>query len=155
MAAVRDVLAQGGFANVRTWIQSGNIAFSTNLSAKQTAARVRELIHTELGPDLSVIVKTPSELQSVLDGNPFADDAHAINRVFFVLANQAPDPHTARELMAQSFGEDKLFITPKATYLYIPGSAARSRLNTAFLEKKLGLAMTSRNFNTVSKMIGF
>lgn len=87
MVDLRRVLDEGGFANVRTWIQSGNIALQTPLDAAQTAQRVHDLLHTHLGVDLAVIVKTRDELQAVLDGNPFTGDAYDIKRVFFTLGN--------------------------------------------------------------------
>lgn len=155
MAALREALAQGGFADVRTWIQSGNVALRTGLSADDTAREVRRLIREKLGPDLPVIVKTPGELQAVLAANPFADGAHDAKRVFVALANETLPAATARALMAQDFGDEKLAITDAAAYLCIPGSAARSRLGLPVLEKAFGFAMTTRNLNTLGKMAGF
>ncbi|MDO5290654.1 MAG: DUF1697 domain-containing protein [Pseudomonadota bacterium] len=155
MAALREVLTQGGFADVRTWIQSGNVALTTDLSAQDTAREVRRLIHEKLGPDLPVIVKTPRQLQAVLAKNPFADGRHDIKRVFVALANEPLDAACARALLAQDCGDEQLAITEAAAYLYIPGSAARSRLGLPLLEKSFGLAMTTRNLNTLSKMAGF
>lgn len=153
MADVRRVLSDGGFFDVRTWTQSGNIALQTTLNAAQTRARVHELLHMRLGVDLAVIVKTRDELQAVLDGNPFTGAARDIRRVFFTLGN-APlaDPN---DLYAQDFGEEKLVIAPQAAYLYIPHDASRSKLGNAFLEKRLGQRLTTRNFNTLSKMLVF
>jgi uncharacterized protein (DUF1697 family) len=37
--------------------------------------------------------------------------------------------------------------------MYIPGSAARSRLNNNFLERKLGTPLTTRNRNTLAKLV--
>lgn len=150
MADVRRVLTDGGFADVRTWIQSGNIALQSALDAAQTSDRIRDLLHIHLGVDLAVIVKTREQLQEVLDGNPFTDESYDIKRVFFTLANvPLADPN---DLNAQDFGEDKLAIAPQAAYLYIPRDASRSKLGNAFLEKQLGQRLTTRNFNTLSKM---
>lgn len=53
MADVRRVLSDGGFADVRTWIQSGNIALQTALDAAQTSHRIHDLLRTHLGVDLA------------------------------------------------------------------------------------------------------
>lgn len=59
-------------------------------------------------------------------------------------------------MSARDFGADRLAIQPQAAYLYIPpADASRSKLSNAFLEKQLGLCLTTRNFNTLSKMVGF
>jgi len=56
-------------------------------------------------------------------------------------------------LLDKDFGEEKLVITSKAAYMYIPGSSARSKISNNMLEKMLGVSSTTRNFNTMSKLI--
>jgi uncharacterized protein (DUF1697 family) len=55
--------------------------------------------------------------------------------------------------MAEDFGDEKLVIAETAGYMYIPGNAARSKLSNVKLEKKLGVAATTRNFNTLKKLV--
>ena len=153
MADVRRVLGDSGLHNVRTWIQSGNIALDTALSAADTAALIHERLQTQLNVDLAVIVKTPAELQQILAENPFVGEGYDAKRVFFTLANQ---PLTdSAGLGAQDFGAEQLCIRPQAAYLYIPQDASRSKLGHAFLEKQLGLSLTTRNGNTLRKMMAF
>ena len=153
MADVREVLGNNGFIDVRTWIQSGNIALQTSLDAATTAVQIRQLLQTHLGVDLATVIKTKEQLQAVLDGNPFNQDEYDLKRVFFTLCNQ-PLADTA-DLIGQDFGEEKLCICEQAAYMYIPTDASRSKLSNVFLEKKLGVSLTTRNFNTISKMITF
>ena len=153
MADVREVLGNNGFIDVRTWIQSGNIALQTSLDAATTAVQIRQLLQTHLGVDLATVVKTKEQLQAVLDGNPFNQDEYDLKRVFFTLCNQ-PLADTA-DLIGQDFGEENLCICEQAAYMYIPTDASRSKLSNVFLEKKLGVSLTTRNFNTISKMITF
>lgn len=56
MADVRQVLGGNGFDDVRSWIQSGNIALRTDQDAKATAARIQSLLRAHLQVDLPVIV---------------------------------------------------------------------------------------------------
>ena len=153
MAAVREVLGGNGFANVRTWIQSGNIALESTLTADEAATQIHDLLHTHLDVDLDVIVKTPAQLREILDGNPFAGGEYDAKRVFFTLCH-TPLADTAG-LAARDFGEEKLLIRPQAAYLYIPQDASRSKLGNAFLEKQLGLRLTTRNGHTLRKMADF
>jgi uncharacterized protein (DUF1697 family) len=152
MAQLREVLTNAGFQNVRTYIQSGNAIVTTHLSAKELEKRVHGLIKTHIGPDLAVVVRTGAQLKKMLDGNPFKQDFD-ISRVFFVSFSNPPDEQAAKDLAAMDYGDEKLVITPMAGYMYIPGSAARSKLSNVSLEKKLGVSATTRNFNTISKLI--
>ncbi|WP_314262140.1 DUF1697 domain-containing protein [Cardiobacterium hominis] len=153
MADVRRVLGDSGLQNVRTWIQSGNIAFETASSAADAAAHIHDQLQMQLNVDLAVIVKTPAELQQILAENPFTGEGYDAKRVFFTLANQ-PLADSA-DLSAQDFGAEKLCVRPQAAYLYIPQDASRSKLGNAFLEKQLGIRLTTRNENTLRKMITF
>ena len=151
MEKLRETLHQNGFPGARTWIQSGNVVLDTQLSPGETAEALRRMIREWIGPDLAVIVKTAEELSAVLAGNPFPDLAP--DRVFYTQGNGELDLDRAAALQSMDFGEERLAITPRAAYLYIPGSAARSRLSNNFLERRLGVPLTTRNCNTLRKLI--
>ncbi|MDO5665819.1 MAG: DUF1697 domain-containing protein [Bacteroidia bacterium] len=152
MAQLRQALSDNGFLNVQTWIQSGNVILDSDLSVKEVATKVSKLIKENIGADLKIIVKTPAEIKTVLDENPFGE-GYDISRVFFTLFNDIPDENLVKNLQEQDFGNDKFVITSNAIYLFIPGSAAETKLNNNFLERKLKIDATTRNFNTLSKMI--
>jgi len=151
MAQLRDVLSKAGFLNVRTYIQSGNALLETHLPAREVEKQVHELIEKHIGADLAVIVRTGEQLQQVLDNNPFTRED--ISRTFFVLFAEPPPPQKAKELMTEDFIDEKLVINETAGYMYIPGNAARSKLSNVKLEKKLDVTATTRNFNTVKKLV--
>jgi uncharacterized protein (DUF1697 family) len=152
MARLREVLAQAGFGNVRTYIASGNALVDSDLSAHEIERQVHDLIKEQIGPDLAVIVRTGDELQRVLDENPFTEGCD-ISRLFFVLFAAPPPDDKVKALLAEDFGDEKLAITQHAAYMYIPGTYGRGRLSGSVLEKKLGVAATMRNFNTLAKLI--
>ncbi|GIJ94687.1 hypothetical protein CAPN001_19840 [Capnocytophaga stomatis] len=152
MAYLREILEKGGFANVKTYIQSGNIVLQTELSPVEVSGKVHQLIKENIGAELPVIVKTADEMRQVLNENPFSEN-HDIKRVFFTLFNDELPQPLAKELKMQDFGEEKFDFTDKAMYLYIPTDASRSKLSNNFLEKKLNITATTRNFNTLSKLV--
>lgn len=151
MAKLRDVLSEGGFRNVRTYIASGNALVETDLSANAAEKRVHELIKRHIGPDLVVVARTGAQLRTMLDENPFVRGCD-LSRVFFTSFVVAPPPQKVNELLRQDFSPEKLVITKRGGYLCIPGSAARSKLSNNFLERTLGVSATTRNFNTLSKL---
>lgn len=154
MVRLREVLIGAGFGNVRTYVQSGNVVVDTGLSAHEVGKCVRELIKKHIGPDLAVLVRTGPELQKVLDENPFLQ-GYDISRVFFVVLGHIPAPEKVQELSSHDFGDEKLAFskTRESAYMYIPGPYGRGRLSNNFLEKKLGVSATMRNFNTMSNLI--
>ncbi len=152
MAELRKVLAQDGFANVRTYIASGNALVDSDLTPVEVEQRVHDLIKEHIGPDLAVIARTGIQLQKVLNENPFKD-GYDISRVFFTFFQAPPPEARIAELLSHNYLPEELAFTRDSAYLFIPGSAARSQLSNVWLEKQLGVAMTTRNFNTVSKLI--
>ncbi len=151
MAQLRQVLTEAGFEGVRTYIQSGNALVRTDLSAPEVEKRVHDLIQQHIGPDLVVVVRTGAQLQKILDGNPFPN--HDISRVFFTVLAQTPPEEKVKQVLAKDYAPEEVVITNDAAYLFIPGSAARSQLSNNYLEKKLGVGATTRNFNTMKKLI--
>jgi uncharacterized protein (DUF1697 family) len=152
MAQLRDVLVDASFGNVRTYIQSGNALVDTELSALETESLVHDLINEQIGPDLAVVARTGAEVQQVLLDNPF-QEGYDLSRVFFVLFARRPAADKVKELLAQDFGEEKLAIVGDAAYLYIPGTYGGGKLSNNFLEKKLNISATMRNYNTLRKLI--
>jgi uncharacterized protein (DUF1697 family) len=152
MAQLREVLTQAGFGNVRTYTQSGNALVNTDLSAKEVEKRVHDLIKKHIGADLVVVVRTTLQVQKILNGNLFKS-GHNISRAFFVLFEKTPPSQKVKELLTQDFSPEKLVITKDTAYMYIPGTYGRDTLSGGFLEKKLGVSATMRNFNTLSKLV--
>ena len=150
MADLRSALTRAGFARVRTWIQSGNVLVDTDLDRGHTREKVRQGLLSDLKVDLAVMATTQGEVMEVLAQNPF--EGADPDRVFYGFFNDAPDEDKARALMAEDFGEDRVAVTGRAVYMLIPGSAARSKLNNAFLQRRLGVDLTFRNRNTLNKL---
>lgn len=151
MAALRQALSKAGFENVRTWIQSGNALVDTELDRAQTEAAVQRVLREDIKTELAVIVKTAQEIREALEGNPFVD--LPLERVFFGFFNEIPPSGKVSALLSLDFGEDLLRISLNAVYTFIPGTAARTKLNNAWLQHKLGTALTFRNANTLNKLV--
>jgi|WetSurMetagenome_2_1015567.scaffolds.fasta_scaffold20354_4 uncharacterized protein (DUF1697 family) len=152
MARFRETLEQAGFAHVRTYIQSGNALVDTDFPAHTIEKSVRDLIRTEIGPDLSVLARTGSQLEEALEENPFTE-GYDISRVFFVLFAETPPADKVRELLSLDLSPEKLAFGKNTAYMYIPGVYGRGTLSGNFLEKKLGVTATMRNFNTMNRLV--
>lgn len=152
MAELRRILSENGFENVRTWIQSGNVVLNSSLPPGEIAQNIHHLIKDYIGAELGVVVKSRGELISVLEENPFGK-GYDLSRVFFSLFNDVLNPSRVEELHAVNFQPEELMVTPRAAYMFISGTYGRGKLSNNFIENKLKIMATMRNFNTISKMI--
>ena len=152
MARFREVLGKAGFTRVRTYIQSGNALVDTDLPAREVEKKVHDLIREHIGPDLTVIVRTGEQLEKVLEANPFRD-GYDISRVFFVSFAGPLPVQEAGELLSQDYSPEKLAFGNETAYMFIPGQYGRGTLSGGFLEKRLGIPATMRNFNTMDRLV--
>lgn len=151
MIPLREVLAKAGLVDVQTYIQSGNVLARSDLTALQVEKLVHEKIKKHFGGDLAILVRTPTQVRKIFEGNPFTNvDA---TRIFFTILASKPDPQKIKALADQDFSPDKFVVTDHAVYCYCPVSYGTSKLNNNSLERKLGVVATTRNYNTMSKLI--
>ncbi len=152
MARLREVLADMGLKNVRTYIQSGNAVVDTGLSPTELAARVRSIIREEIGPDLTIIVRDYAQIGQMLDGIPFGND-HDPSRVFVALLESEPSEEKVEQLAERDLGEEKVIISGSTAYMYILGTYGKGVLSNNSIEKMLGVRATTRNLNTLRKLM--
>jgi uncharacterized protein (DUF1697 family) len=152
MAQLRETLKKAGYANVRTYIQSGNALVDTGLPAHAVEKSVCELIRDHIGPDLVVMARTGAQLAESLEANPFSR-GYDISRVFFVSFEKMPPEQKVRDLLSLDLSPEKLAFGKNTAYMYIPGQYGRGVLSGNFLEKKLGVSATVRNFNTMNRLV--
>ncbi|MCM0641122.1 DUF1697 domain-containing protein [Cellulomonas wangsupingiae] len=150
MADLRRVVADAGYGDVRTYVNSGNVLLSTDgTDTEQVAATLRAACAEafEAGPD--VIVRTRDELRGVVDGNPFLgrDDDPTHHHVVF-LAGTAP----ARVPDVEVTAPEDLAVAGREVYLYLPGGIGRSPL-AARLARRPGPGGTARNWRTVTTLL--
>ncbi len=151
MAQLREALEKEGFGNPRTYIQSGNALVDTPLGPKAVEDRVKALIKKYIGPDLAVVARMPAQIEKMLKGNPFTE--RETPRVFYTFFGERPGKKEMAEVVSLDLSPNKVVFAPGGAYLYIPGSAARAKLNNNFLEKKLGVRATTRNANTLRALL--
>lgn len=150
MAELRVALTEAGLADVRTYIQSGNVIARSRLDGSGVARLVREVIRQSIGADITVITRTPHQIQRILQRNPFpqADSA----RLYFSLLAPRPAPHLLEELLAVNFAPDQVKVLDDTIYTRYATQHSDSRFTNNFFERKLKVAATTRNFNTLSRL---
>lgn len=152
MADLKEYLTLNGFANVSTYIQSGNIVVQSALDKTGIEKHIREIILKYFELSISVFVLSVDEVEQSLKNNPFVTDVEP-NKVFFTFLNVVPDEVLVDKLSVIDFGREKFKIIDKVLYFYVPEGMGKSKMNNNFFEKKLKVIATGRNLNTMRKML--
>src|SRR5262249_47595328 len=90
MPALRELLTGLGYADVETYLQSGNAVFTADAPASRVAADVGERLAAEVGVRTEVILRTADELRAVVDRNPMRVGDPARFMAWFLLEPPAP-----------------------------------------------------------------
>src|ERR1700678_528673 len=88
MADLRAMAQAAGFANVRTYIASGNLVFESELEEGAAKGALEAALRAYAGKPGGVIVRTGEDMAAVAAGNPFP--AAPTNRTVAVVLDAAP-----------------------------------------------------------------
>lgn len=154
MTHLKSVFETIGFANIRTYIQSGNVLFE---SEEQEPRKLERTIERELerayGFAVNVVVRTKDELRAVIDRNPFALRELADgDQLYVTFWADVPEPEAVQRLAAYSGDVDEYAFAPREVYLLCRKGYGTSKFSNNFLENKLKLPATTRNWATVNKL---
>src|SRR4030095_6324133 len=141
-----------GLKDVRTYIQSGNVVFSSAKSAARLAGEIEGCIEKKFGFHSKTFVLSVPELQRAAKGNPFpqADEAPQTLHLFFLAKPaKAAQLDAMTELKAKS---EQFVLKNKVFYFYTPQGFGISKL-AAKAEGLLGRDATARNWRTVGKLL--
>ena len=152
MAVLKTVLIDNDFQNVTTYIQSGNIILSSDLSKEAVSKKIQQLINDHFQLQIAVFCLDLNEMETVLQKNPFTDNIEP-NKLFFTFLNEEPAADLLADLEKIDFATDQFKVIDKVLYFYLPKGMANSKLNNNFFEKKLKVTATGRNLNTIHKLI--
>ncbi len=154
MAQLRELLSGLGYGDVRTHLQSGNAVFTAaETSPEQVALQIEGALESELGLAARVLVRTRAELQRVVAENPLLDVADDHARLLVVFLSGEFDRAAVSELAPADFEPDVFALGEREIYAFYPDGVHATRLSNAFWERRLGLAATGRNWNTVTRLL--
>ena len=168
MADLREVVAALGHTGVTTYIQSGNVLFTTaDTDTAKLAAALETAIEDRFGLWSSVVVLSRDELAEVLAANPYSDEPNP-RLVHVVFRNAEPSPEVrdrieaAVKAAAAKGSRDTVHSAGRALYLHTPDGFGRSELAQNLMrimtppskqKKQPALAATARNMATATKLL--
>lgn len=155
MAELRAMLEALGCANSRTLLQSGNAVFT--VSAKTSAMALEKKLEAEaqrrFGFAVAFMLRTAAEWETLIARNPFPDAAkNDPARLILMAFRDAPEAAAVKALRDGYKGPETIHVAGRDGYLIYPDGQGKSKLTNALLERKLGVAGTARNWNTVLRL---
>ena len=155
MQALKKSLENIGFTNVETYIQSGNVFVDTDEeSPAKVGFLIKQKIFKQFGHDVPVIVIGKEDLQACLDRNLFLNDEGVDLKKLYVsfISSELPE-NMITQLNLNFIKPDEIQLDGKRIYLKYDISPAKTRLDNKWIEKSMNVISTTRNWNTVNKLL--
>ena len=149
MAELRALLAELGYENVRTLLNSGNMVLSEG--AGETAARIEEALAERLGVSARVTVLTAAELTAIVQENPLLDRADTPSRLQCAFLFDPADRARLVSLLERRWEPEAFALGARVAYLWCPNGLSKSGLHKA-IRDILDDRVTTRTWNTVLKL---
>jgi uncharacterized protein (DUF1697 family) len=154
MDKLKELLAMPGLKNIATYIQSGNVVFDHKETDREVLiAKIEAKLLKGLGYEVKTLLKTIPELEAIIEHTPFKNPAEDMNQHVSFLSAE-PDKDAAKALMGLQTEAEQFRIVGTEVYILVKkGAYGETLFSNTFLEKKLKLAATTRNWATVNKMV--
>ncbi|MCJ9752506.1 DUF1697 domain-containing protein [Neorhizobium sp. BETTINA12A] len=143
MTELKSLCENLGFADVKTYIQSGNVLFRSDEAEAKVADKLDEALGRKFGRKPGVMVRSTGELEAIVENAPFPDAKPNFLLVHFLAERAAKD---ALDKMVAPDGEEAV-VAGREIYVHYPIGSGKSKLKLPALKPG-----TSRNLNTVRKL---
>lgn len=158
MENLRKLMEAAGYCKVKTYIQSGNVIFtSTEKSKEKMSKAIEELLDQQYGFDVSVFVVDKKDLDKAVDNNPFTDgkipEESGTKKMYVTFLSEIPSEEGMEKLRQSPIGDDVIELYENILYFKLATGAADSKLSNNLIESKLKLKATTRNWNTTLKLL--
>lgn len=151
MSELKEAFQLNGFADVQTYIQSGNIVLKSKGDETFIQNKIRQILKEKFHLDVQIFVLTKEELIIALENNPL-DKTFPGNMVYFTFLNQEVSTDKLNNLSKFAQEGEVLISKNKILYFYTSIGAGKSKISNTLIESKLNVVCTMRNRNTIEKL---
>lgn len=154
MADLKFLFEDLGYSEISTYIQSGNVIFTSDKTDEEEMAnKIEKAIEEKFGFEVPVIVRAANDLQKTLSNNPFyKGDETDTTPLHITFLAQEPTDENLDKMKTFDFPPDKYTIEGRDIFIYCEGKYHQSKLTNNFFENKLKVKATTRNLKTVKKL---
>lgn len=155
MADLKQMFAILGIKDALTYIQSGNVIFSSNDDEASLISKIELAIQQTFNMAVPVILRTINDLELIIRNNPFTDIEH-MNRIseidnfyIFLFSRILSTPDIECVSLYRGVGNCK--VVGRDMYVLFDSSIRNSKLANAL--PKIKIPVTSRNMKTIIKIV--
>jgi len=149
---LREKLAEAGFENVATYINSGNAIVRSAMNRKKVVATIADLCRADFDFDKAIFAPTLKEWDDLIAGNPFEKAAaEAPTTVHAALLEKTPKATDVERVRGCAVKGEGIEIVKHVAYLHTPHGFGTCKMAAKF-DAWIGVTNTARNWNTVLKM---
>ncbi len=155
MEVLRELCHSAKFECAQTYLQSGNVIFrARGRNLAEISEVLERSIEKRLGFRPAVVVRSIPELRAVIAHNPFGGRAGVEpSKLAVTFLGAAVNAAAGRALLEMEIAPEELRVHGRELYIYFPNGQARTKLSWPRVEKIVGPAFTSRNWNTVTNLL--
>jgi len=153
MAELRAMLTKIGCTNVQTYVQSGNAVFGTKLGGAKLTKAIEGALERYMGRRIATTLRTHKQLKAIIEANPFAKVATNPTYLCVTFLSNAPTKSEVAPLHARDWRPELFQVAGNQIYTWHPNGQGRSPLAAALGKLPLRGAVTTRNWNTVLKLL--
>ena len=154
MDVLRKHFTKMGFANVETFIASGNVLFNATEPVAELEQRIAFELERALGYPVGTFVRTPAELEAVVRHEAFPTDVidPSKHSLYIGFLGAKPSAETVRKVVALRTPVDELHIHKRELYWGCRVTYSQTQVKGPALARALGTEMTVRSITTVRKL---
>jgi uncharacterized protein (DUF1697 family) len=154
MAELRASLADAGFTDIVTHIQSGNVVLDDPHGDPEPAVadRVRRVLSDRHDLAVPVVVRPAADLEAIAAAHPDADGPIEPRFLHVLFLDRAPSPVDVEGLDPSRWAPDRWTVDGRDVHVTYPNGSGRSKLTIDVFERAWAVTATGRNLNTVRQL---
>lgn len=154
MPHLRQIVAGLGHSAVTTYLNSGNVVFTASgdpaqVAPAEIADEIERGILDHLGLAVPVVLRSGAELAALIADNPYPPDESDERKLLVAFLAEEPAPQQVAQLTVPVGEAARFTLAGRHVFLHCPNGFGRTKLNNAYLEQKLKVVSTTRNWRTV------
>ncbi len=153
MDVLKKALTEHRFEHVKTYINSGNLILQSTQEKEKITEQVVHIIRANFGINVDMIIKTADELIDIAEKSPFStekENDHARRAV--VMLSERVEPVQIQIFKDEGKVNENYYLLDDLLFVYYHNGFAKTKFTTDYIERKLRVIATGRNWNTILKL---
>jgi uncharacterized protein (DUF1697 family) len=152
MSDLKVMLADLGYEDIKTILNSGNAVVDTSDSPAEAESAVSQAIASRLGLKIDVMARTHKELAAVVKADPLGSLATNPSHYAVAFLRSEPPKNALEAVDPETYAPECWKLIGRELFIWYANGQAKTKLVGGFWEKQLKMAATARNWNTVVKL---